>query len=326
MRTGNPLWDRFERNAHRTFEEAASRYIQEFDGKDKRRQRCALESLIPYIGNLTLIEVDNSALEGFKEDRKEGSGAFVRPAMAGTINKELTTVVTVLNRACRDWRWTPSVPRIRHVKGAHRVAYPLTWEEQGRLFWALPDNWSMGAALFAVNTGVRRAELFDLQWNDMAPIPELNTFVFTLGGFDENGFPKTKNGMDRAVICNSIARRAVDYQRDNGSKFVFPSKARNNKGGKVRCTNRIWHDAWEKAGLPKDPLIRKGIHNLRHTFAHRLRAANVPEEDRNALLGHSNASLSQHYALPDLERLAEMAERVTERKDTIVLRSIRTVA
>lgn len=318
MRTGNPLWDRFERNAHRTFEEAASRYLQEFDGKGKDRQRYALESLIPYIGNLTLIEVDNSALEGFKEDRKKGGGAFVKPAMAGTINKELTTVVTVLNRACRDWRWTPSVPRIRHVKGAHRVAYPLTWKEQGRLFWALGDNWSLGAALFAVNTGVRRAELFGLQWSDMVPIPELETFVFVL--------TETKNDQARAVICNSIARRAVDYQRDNGCKLVFPSKARNNKGGRVRCTNRIWHTAWKKAGLPDDPLIRKGIHNLRHTFAHRLRAASVPEEDRNSLLGHANASLSQHYALPDIERLAEMAERVTERKDTIVLRSIRTCA
>ena len=55
--------------------------------------------------------------------------------------------------------------------------------------------------------------------------------------------------------------------------------------------------------------MRKGIHNLRHTYAQRLRAAGVPEEDRNALLGHSNASLSQHYALPDIERLQEMSEK-----------------
>lgn len=315
---GNPLWGRFERNAHRTFEEAASRYLDEFDGKDQKRQAYAIDSLVPYIGNLALIDIDASELEQFKEDRWEGKGAFSKPAMAGTINKELTVVTTILNRACRDWRWIPSVPRIRHVKGARRVAYPLTWPEQGRLFQALPDSWEMGAALFAVNTGVRKAELFGLKWKDMVAIPELETFVFILSD--------TKNGKDRAVICNSIACRAVNYQRDNGSKFVFPSESPRNKGGRVVSSNKMWHRAWNAAGLPEDPLVRKGIHNLRHTFAHRLRAAGVPEEDRNALMGHANANLSQHYALPDLERLLEAAERVTERKDTVVLRSVNSVA
>lgn len=311
---GNPIWGRYERNAHRTFEEAATRYLREFDGKDKQRQTYALESVVPYIGNLPLIDVDDEALQVFKEDRRLGIGAYKKPAMAGTINKELSTVTTVLNRACRDWRWIPSVPRIRHVKGATRQPYPLTWAEQAKLFSELPDHWALGCALFAVNTGVRSGELFGLQWSDMVTIPELDSYVFILRD--------TKNGHDRAVICNSIAKRAVSYQRDNGSRFVFPSKSFSNFNGRVNISNKVWHKAWKAAGMPDDPIIRKGIHNLRHTFAHRLRAANVPQEDRNALLGHNNASLSEHYALPDIERLEEMAERVTERKETVVLRAV----
>jgi len=318
MSRGNPIWGRFERNSHRTFEEAASRYLKEFDGKDKTRQQICIEHLIPYIGHLTLIDVDAEALEAFRDDRKLGTGAFKKPVMVGTINKELTLVTTILNRACRDWRWIPSVPRIRHLKGAKRVAYPLTWGEQARLFVQLPNHWEMGAALFAVNTGVRKGELFGLKWSDMVVIPEFETFVFVLSN--------TKNGKDRAVICNSIARRAVNYQRGNGSEYVFPSHWAGCKGGRVRTCNKVWREAWSKAGLPSDPLIRKGIHNLRHTFAHRLRAASVPQEDRDALMGHNNANLSQHYALPDIERLTEMAERVTERKDTVVLRSVNSVA
>lgn len=311
---GNPIWGRFEQNAHRTFADAASRYLIEFDGKDKARQGYCIRSLVPYIGKLRLIDVDGEALQSFIEDRKAGKGAFKKPVMVGTINKELTVVTTILNRACRDWRWIPSVPRIRHVKGPARVAYPLTWEEQMRLFEKLPNNWELGAALFAVNTGVRKGELFGLRWNDMVPVPELDTFVFIL--------TDTKNGKDRAVVCNSYAVRAVDYQRGNGSRYVFPTEHHGKKGGKVVSPNRMWNDCWKRAGLPDDPLIRKGIHNLRHTFAYRLRAAGVREEDRNALLGHANSSLSQHYALPDLERLLEAAERVTERRDTVVLRSV----
>jgi len=312
------IWARYKRNAYRKFGEAAARYLKEFDGKDKRRQEYALEALVPYIGDTPLIEVDDEALEVFKEDRRAGIGAFNKPAMAGTINKELTVVTTVLNRACRDWRWIPSVPRIRHVRGAKRVAYPLTWDEQAKLFWHLPDRWAQGAALFAVNTGVRKAELFGLRWADMTEIPELETFVFVLSD--------TKNGHSRAVICNSIARRAVEAQRGNGSEYVFPSASGRTQGRRVSTCNKVWRTAWALAGLPDDPLIRKGIHNTRHTFAHRLRAAGVPQEDRDALMGHSNASLSQHYALPDIERLQEYAERVTERKDTVVLRSVNSVS
>ena len=311
---GNPIWGRFERNAARTFEEAAFRYLKEFDGKDRKRQEYCIRSLIPYIGHLALIDIDGEALESFIEDRKAGTGAFKKAVMVGTINKELTLVTTILNRACRDWRWIPSVPRIRHIKGAVRVAYPLTWDEQLRLFRELPNNWELGAALFAVNTGVRKGELFGLKWTDMVAVPELDSFVFVL--------TNTKNGKDRAVVCNSIAMRAVDYQRGNKAKFVFPSEAFSNKGGRVVSPNRMWNEAWKRAGLPDDPLVRKGIHNLRHTFAYRLRAAGVPEEDRNALMGHANSSLSQHYALPDLERLLEAAERVTKRRDTVVLRSV----
>ncbi len=318
MSRGNPIWERFERNAHRTFEESASRYLKEFDGKDKERQRYCIEALIPYIGHLRLIDVDAEALEGFKEDRKLGVGAFKKPSMAGTINKELTVVTTILNRACRDWRWIPSVPRIRHVKGAKRIAYPLTWEEQARLFVKLPDHWAMGAALFAVNTGVRKSELFGLKWNDMCPVPELGTFVFILTA--------TKNGEDRAVICNSIAQRTVNRQRGNKSKYVFPSRQEQNVGNMVKVCNGVWRKAWKDAGMPSDPLIRKGIHNLRHTYAHRLRAAGVLVEDRDALMGHCKASLSQHYALPDIERLQQMAERVTEKRETVVLRAVSVTA
>jgi integrase len=256
-------------------------------------------------------------LAQFKDDRRSGSHPFTKAAMVGTINKELTLATTILNKAARVWRWIPISPKIELLQGARRVAYPLTWDEQARLFSSLPRGWDVGCAVFAVNTGVRKAELFGLKWSDMVPIPELETFVFVL--------QQTKNGEQRAVICNSLARRAVGYQRGNGSKYVFPSRSPSNKGGKMSVqSGKVWLRAWEKAGLPSDPMIKKGIHNLRHTFAHRLRAAGVPQEDRNALLGHARTNLAEHYAMPDIERLSKAAEKVTERKDTVVLRAVQS--
>jgi integrase len=352
-RRGADIWrDRYAKHAHRNFRETATVYLKEFDGKDKRRVAYCLESLLPYIGELPLIEVTSETLSQFKEDRLRGQGFFKKPAMVGTVNKELTQAVTILNWACRDMDWIPRVPRIRHVKGPRREPCPISWDEQKLLFEALPSGWDMLAALFAINTGVRKSELFGLRWRDKVEIPELDTYVFIL--------TDTKNGQDRAVICNSVAKRAIGHARDMRkiwrkeigrirldlqlghyktptavsraerkvetlhrrltSGLVFPSYM----GREINSVAKVFNKAWIAAGLPDDRFVKKGIHNLRHSYGHRLRAAGVPAEDRDALLGHSNKSLTQHYAMPDIERLQAMAERVVERKDTVILRPVRS--
>lgn len=129
---------------------------------------------------------------------------------------------------------------------------------------------------------------------------------------------ETKNGQDRPVILNSIARRVVEQMRQPTGEKHFP---RSDVYVFPRMTvNKVFNLAWIEAGLPDHPLIKKGVHNLRHTFGYRLRQAGVPAEDRDALLGHHNRSLTQHYAVPDLKRLAEFAELVTVRNDMAVLR------
>jgi hypothetical protein len=50
---------------------------------------------------------------------------------------------------------------------------------------------------------------------------------------------------------------------------------------------------------------------LKHTFGRRLRAASVTEEDRKALLGHKNGSITSHYSTPELQHLIEAANKVS---------------
>lgn len=329
-RDSGDIYDRFRQHAHRTFGEAAAKYLADFQGKVKSRAAQSIDAVAPYIAHLRLIDVDNEALAVFKEDRKAGRGAFTKPAMVGTINKDLTQVVTVLNKAAGTYRWIPFVPTIEHVKGPRKVAYPFTWEEQDRLFAALPTGWDCGAALFAVNTGVRKEELFGLKWSHRRWVPELDIknpdgtvkermYVFVLTA--------TKNDMPRAVICNSIARRAVEYQRKwqekyGGSDYVFPSRSPRTARSKVRDSGTVWRRAWKEAGLPTGPLVKQGLHNARHTCGHRLRAVGCPAEDRNAFLGHAKTNLSEHYATEALERLLEWGEKITIRRETTILRAV----
>lgn len=342
------IYDRFEQYSDKIFREAADKYLESYPGEDSTRAKICIDHVDPYIGNMRLIDIDDEALSPFKTDRLLGRGHFDKPAMAGTVCKELVQVSTILHRAAKRWRWIPSAPEICGVDGPRRAAYPLTFEEQKRLFERLPTGWDQMCCLFIINTGVRKQEAFGLKWSDITEIPQLDTFVFILR--------KTKNGEQRAVICNSIARRTVRNMREirrGWRKYMFELKRRlanehirsrrerdrtqrmverlhrrltsglvfpSFEGRMQTSMAKVFNKAWIEAGLPDHPLIKKGLHNLRHSAGQRLRACDVPDEDRDAILGHKRTNLSQHYALPALERLTERVERLTDIRDSVILR------
>ena len=80
-------------------------------------------------------------------------------------------------------------------------------------------------------------------------------------------------------------------------------------------TTTSWKKARQRVGLPQ---VR--VHDLKHTFGHRLRAAGVPFEDRQDLLGHRSGRITTHYSAPDIARLLEAAERVCQSALKTVLR------
>ena len=69
--------------------------------------------------------------------------------------------------------------------------------------------------------------------------------------------------------------------------------------------NTAWQRARKRAGLDH---VR--IHDLKHTFGRRLRAAGVIFEDRQDLLGHRSGRITTHYSAAELENLIEAANKV----------------
>jgi integrase len=64
-------------------------------------------------------------------------------------------------------------------------------------------------------------------------------------------------------------------------------------------------------------LVQVRVHDLKHTFGRRLRAAGVPVETRKVLLGHRNGDITTHYSAPELEERLEAANRVCAEKSGI---------
>ena len=56
------------------------------------------------------------------------------------------------------------------------------------------------------------------------------------------------------------------------------------------------------------------VHDLKHTFGRRLRAAGVSFEDRQDLLGHRSGRITTHYSSAELSRLVDAANSVVERE------------
>jgi hypothetical protein len=54
------------------------------------------------------------------------------------------------------------------------------------------------------------------------------------------------------------------------------------------------------------------VHDLKHTYGHRLRAAGVGFEDRQLLLGHKAGHVTTHYSAPEIEALMQASEKVCE--------------
>ncbi len=282
----------------RTFQEAAIKYLRENLHKRSIADDAGrLKVIMPYIGAIPLDRLHSGVLAEFIRDRQQ------QGRTAGTINHALKVVRHILNLAATEWMdehgltWLPAAPKIKLLADHNkRRPYPLSWDEQDRLFRELPRHLG-NMALFAVNTGCRDREICQLRWPWEVVIPELSARVFIIPG------ELVKNSDDRLVVLNKTAEAVVDSVRGEHAEYVFTY----NGHPLYRMLNSAWKAARKRAELPQ---VR--VHDLKHTFGRRLRAAGVSFEDRQDLLGHRSGRITTHYSAPELERLMEASNKVCE--------------
>jgi integrase len=235
----------------------------------------------------------------------------------GTVNRDLAVVRRILSLSARLWRdetdrpWLAVAPLIQMQRHPNRRApYPLSVAEQRLLFSELDDHLAL-MALFKVNTGLREQEVVSLRWCWEAEIPELGTSLFVI--------PRdyVKNALDRYVVLNRVARSVVKNCRNRHPEFVFTYKG----SPLTHIYNSGWKGARRRAASRYERELGRAcpagfrsirVHDLKHTFGHRLRVAGVSFEDRRLLLGHKAQHVTTHYSAPEIGALIEAAERVCD--------------
>ena len=210
-----------------------------------------------------------------------------------TINRHFTFLRHVLMLAVKDGKLTRNpVSSVKFLPEVRRTRF-LTDEELFQLEQIMPPAaWKLVA--FAIETGMRREEQFQLRWDQI----DLEAGVVTI--------PLPKGGKTRHVPLSEGAKdilRSLDsFVR---SPWVFPSpKFPLQSWNPQSFVNHFYSPYLQKAGI-------QGVcwHTLRHTAASRRVMAGVDLVSVKEILGHRDIQTTLRYSHLSPGHLQEAVNR-----------------
>ena len=147
--------------------------------------------------------------------------------------------------------------------------------------------------LLALNTGLRRGEIFNLKWTDI----DFSRKTLTVEG------ATTKSGQTRHIALNAeIIRVLQEWQQQTVSELVFQSPVTGEPFNNIKTS---WSQLRKNANITD---FR--FHDLRHTFASKLVMADVNLYTVKELMGHSTIQMTERYAHLAPEHKATAVERL----------------
>ncbi|WP_067582980.1 site-specific integrase [Endozoicomonas ascidiicola] len=131
----------------------------------------------------------------------------------------------------------------------------------------------------ALNTGLRRGELFNLRLSAI----DFDARLLTVDGSG------AKSGQTRQIPLNDDVFSALKtwIHETQNKGYVFPSP---ENGGRLDNIDSAWEVLREAAGLPDT-----GLHTLRHTFGTRLAHKRIDLVTIKDLMGHSSLDVTARY-------------------------------
>jgi integrase len=192
---------------------------------------------------------------------------------------------------CQPIPFKVSIPQVDN-----KVTEDLTPEELDRLLTAIENDTNKAVATMmklALFTGMRKGEIFKLQWND----------VNFHRGYILIRNPKGGNSQE--IPLNKEAKNLLNaWSKTEDSPYVFPGK----NGGQRVTISTAARKIREAAGLPN---TFRPMHGLRHVYASMLASSGkVDMYTLQKLLTHKSPVMTQRYAhLRDdtLKRAADLA-------------------
>ncbi len=255
------------------------------------RDECSLKHLSKTFGGKMLSEINPVMIAGYKKKRQE-EGA--EPA---TINREIGCLRTMLNRALSwgklqrlsfGFGKKKDVKFLKEPRGRKRILSP---EEEGRLLEAVRTGHKAKhlepIIITALNTGMRKGEIFSLKW----PKVDFKNRNITV--------EETKNGESRVVPMNQKLTQTLESAKKvSKGEYVF-----STNGKPYRDVKRGWWTALETAKI-------EGFrfHDLRHTFGTRLGMNGYDLKTIMEIMGIKDPQVAMIYLNPTPEHKRNAVE------------------
>lgn len=272
-----------------TFKQAVDQYLAA--KARKRTLACDLHHLTEFISvfgaETPLSEISSSKISAWKADKLKATSSLTgRHYAAASINRPLAALRHLLRLAHEEWEAIPSIPKVR-----------LEREPQGRLRWLSQEEISTmlaacsksknielhAAVVIALNTGLRKGELYGLTWDRI----DLSRGVLRL--------ETTKSGARREIPLNDESYRALVSLQPRAAGHVF--KARTS-------------DAAYLGAVATAKLEDVTFHTLRHTFASWAMMRGGSLKELQELLGHASLTMTMRYAHLSPDRLRSAVSRL----------------
>lgn len=288
-------FDLVEKKGEMAFEKMAEAFM-EYSKSNKlswKSDISRVNHLCKFFKGKKLNEICPFLVEQYKSERQKHKTRRKELVSNTTINRELEVLRKMFNIAVKNG-WAVKNPAsttdVKKLRQENRVERFLQPYEEEILLSKCTSKYAhiKPIIICALHTGMRRAEILNLKWENI----NLRTRYITLY--------KTKNGKERKIPVSQTLLNIFKELNNNKSDYVFV----NPKTGQNYTD--IKHSF--KGVCKKAEVFKLRFHDLRHTAATRMVSSGIDLATVQDILGHADLKTTQRYAHPVPERKLKAIE------------------
>jgi len=251
-------------------------YEESYPASISTKHTNVTKALDPVFKFKKLEDITNRDISNYKKKREKDFSNQPR-----TIKRQLDDLKGLLTRAKIDGYKVPKDLHIEDIKD-NESSPPKLYTVEDMEAILKHDELYAHWWLFMANTGIRRAEFYNLK-REAVGVDHIKVLSKLKKG--ESRSARTKSGKWRYIPLNPIARKAYSYF-DSDSEYLV------KRPYSLDSVNQRFRRVCERAGIPGD---KRGIHCLRHTFCSYLIMSGTNLTAAQEIMGHKDMKTTLKY-------------------------------
>jgi len=218
---------------------------------------------------------------------------------ASTVNRELSCLKCILNRAVEWGRLDTNPVRVKKLKEPEPKDRILTDEEIKRLLQAAAPHLRQ-VLMVLLGTAMRKNEALLLKWKD----------VDFRKGFIYVGAADSKSGRSRKIPMSSLVNEVLlSLRQGSKGEWVFSKPGTKTN---LKSIRRSFATACREAGISGATL-----HSLRHSAASKMVESGIDLVTVKEILGHATIQMTMRYAHPTPENMRRAVETLVKNREFV---------